>query len=92
MFYAKFFDNFIKMIRIILIAAFVLVTVLIIGNLLANRNQNSPRIFSYILAILIVALIAGFAIWLLPRLGINLSGFFQRILPLVNSLRGILPF
>ncbi|GIR10912.1 MAG: hypothetical protein CM15mP22_3320 [Gammaproteobacteria bacterium] len=29
------------MIRIILIAAFVLVTVLIIGNFLANRNQNS---------------------------------------------------
>ncbi len=80
------------MIRIILFAALALITFLIIGNILSNRNQNGSKILSYLLAILIVVAIAGFAIWLLPRLGINLSGFLQRLLPLINTIRGFLPF
>ena len=80
------------MIRIILFAALALITFLIIGNILSNRNQNGSKILSYLLAILVVIAIAGFAIWLLPRLGINLSGFLQRLLPLINTIRGFLPF
>jgi|TARA_B100000513_G_C11735109_1_gene128223 hypothetical protein len=80
------------MIRIILFAALALITFLIIGNILSNRNQNGSKILSYLLAILVVVAIAGFAIWLLPRLGINLSGFLQRLLPLINTIRGFLPF
>ena len=80
------------MIRIILFAALALITFLIIGNILSNRNQNGSKILSYLLAILVVLAIAGFAIWLLPRLGINLSGFLQRLLPLINTIRGFLPF
>ena len=80
------------MIRIILFAALALITFLIIGNILSNRNQNGSKILSYLLAILVVVVIAGFAIWLLPRLGINLSGFLQRLLPLINTIRGFLPF
>ena len=80
------------MIRIILFAALALITFLIIGNILSNRNQNGSKILSYLLAILVVVAIAGFAIWLLPRLGINLSGFLQRRLPLINTIRGFLPF
>ena len=80
------------MIRIVLFAALALITFLIIGNILSNRNQNGSKILSYLLAILVVVAIAGFAIWLLPRLGINLSGFLQRLLPLINTIRGFLPF
>ncbi len=80
------------MIRIILFAALALITFLIIGNILSNRNQNGSKILSYLLAILVVVAIAGFGIWLLPRLGINLSGFLQRLLPLINTIRGFLPF
>ncbi|MAV98125.1 MAG: hypothetical protein CMQ87_05180 [Gammaproteobacteria bacterium] len=80
------------MIRIILFAALALIAFLIIGNILSNRNQNGSKILSYLLAILVVVAIAGFAIWLLPRLGINLSGFLQRLLPLINTIRGFLPF
>ena len=80
------------MIRIILFAALALITFLIIGNILSNRNQNGSKILSYLLAIMVVVAIAGFAIWLLPRLGINLSGFLQRLLPLINTIRGFLPF
>ena len=80
------------MIRIILFAALALITFLIIGNILSNRNQNGSKILSYLLAILVVVAIGGFAIWLLPRLGINLSGFLQRLLPLINTIRGFLPF
>ncbi len=80
------------MIRILLFAALALITFLIIGNILSNRNQNGSKILSYLLAILVVVAIAGFAIWLLPRLGINLSGFLQRLLPLINTIRGFLPF
>ena len=80
------------MLRILLIAAFVLISFLIIGKLLTNRNRNRPKILSYLIAIIIVAAIIGFSIWLLPRLGINVSGFLQRILPLINTIRGFLPF
>ena len=80
------------MIRIILFAALALIVFLIIGNILSNRNQNGSKILSYLLAIMVVVAIAGFAIWLLPRLGINLSGFLQRLLPLINTIRGFLPF
>ena len=80
------------MIRIILFAALALITFLIIGNILSNRNQNGSKILSYLLAIMVVVAIAGFAIWLLPRLGVNLSGFLQRLLPLINTIRGFLPF
>ncbi len=80
------------MIRIILFAALALIAFLIIGNILSNRNQNRSKVLSYLLAILVVVAIAGFAIWLLPRLGINLSGFLQRLLPLINTIRGFLPF
>ena len=80
------------MIRIILFAALALIAFLIIGNILSKRNQNGSKILSYFLAILVVVAIAGFAIWLLPRLGINLSGFLQRLLPLINTIRGFLPF
>ena len=80
------------MLRILLIAAFVLIAFLIIGKLLTNKNRNRPKIFSYLIAIIIVAAIIGFSIWLLPRLGINVSGFLQRILPLINTIRGFLPF
>ena len=61
-------------------------------NKIINSDQSDLRqpnnIFIIIIAIALIAL----AFWLLQKLGINLLGLIQKIIPLVSSLRGILPF
>ena len=49
------------------------------------RQQNTVLIIS---AVIILALF----VWLLPKLGINFLGLLQKIIPIMSSLRGILPF
>ena len=49
------------------------------------RHQNT---FLIIIAIIILALF----VWLLPKFGINFLGLLQKIIPIMSSLRGILPF
>ena len=49
------------------------------------RQQNTVLIIS---AIIILALF----VWLLPKFGINFLGLLQKIIPIMSSLRGILPF
>ena len=49
------------------------------------RHQNTVLIIS---AVILLALI----IWLLPKFGINFLGLLQKIIPIISSLRGILPF
>ena len=49
------------------------------------RQQNTVLIIS---AVIILALF----VWLLPKFGINFLGFLQKIIPIMSSLRGILPF
>ena len=50
------------------------------------RQQNNALII--ISAIILLALV----VWLLPKFGINFLGLLQKIIPIMSSLRGILPF
>ena len=49
------------------------------------RQQNTVLIIS---AVILLAL----TVWLLPKFGINFLGLLQKIIPIMSSLRGILPF
>ena len=54
-----------------------------------KSNFNQPNtIFLIISVVLLFALL----LWLLPKLGVNLFSLFQKIIPLLSTLRGILPF
>ena len=57
-----------------------------------NSNKSNFGKPNTIFLIISVALLFALFIWLLPRLGINLLSFFQKIIPLLSNLRGILPF
>ena len=50
------------------------------------RQQNTALII--ISAVILIALV----VWLLPKFGINFLGLLQKIIPIISSLRGILPF
>ncbi len=50
------------------------------------RQQNTALII--ISAVILLALV----VWLLPKFGINFLGLLQKIIPIMSSLRGILPF
>ena len=54
-----------------------------------KSNLSKPN--TIIILISVVLLFALF-LWLLPKLGINLLSLFQKIVPLISTLRGILPF
>ena len=50
------------------------------------RQQNTALLI--ISAVIVLALV----VWLLPKFGINFLGLLQKIIPIMSSLRGILPF
>ena len=93
-----------RLILVILIVGFVL---WLFAPLLKNRkkqDENSSldqilqpkkgRFFgnNLLLITVLTVIILVVAFWFLPRLGVNTVGLLQRILPLITSLRGILPF
>ena len=49
------------------------------------RQQNTVLIISAVILL-------GLIIWLLPKFGINFLGLLQKIIPIMSTLRGILPF
>ena len=57
-----------------------------------NSDQSRFRQPNNIFIIIIVTILIALAFWLLPKLGINFLGLLQKIIPLISSLRGILPF
>ena len=57
-------------------------------NLNQSNTRQSKSIFIIIITIILFALIG----WLLPKFGINFFALLQKIIPLIASLRGILPF
>ena len=57
-----------------------------------NSDKTNLRQPNTIFLIISVVLLFGFLLWLLPKLGINLLSLFQKIIPLLSTLRGILPF
>lgn len=93
-----------RLILIVLIVAFVL---WLFAPLLKNRkSQDETNSLDQILQpktgnflgnnLLITIILAGIflvvAFWFLPKIGVNTVGLLQKIIPLISSLRGILPF
>ena len=57
-----------------------------------NSNKSTFRQPNTIFIVISVVLLFALFLWLLPKLGINLLSLFQKIVPLISTLRGILPF
>ena len=95
------------MVRLILILVSILFIIWILWPFLKTKNGNEknnkledimnsdkstfmqPNTFFIIIS---VVLLFALFLWLLPKLGINLLSLFQKIIPLISTLRGILPF
>ena len=95
------------MVRLILILVLILFIIWILRPYIKTKNENEKKkkledimnsdkntimqpntIFIIISVVLLFALL----MWLLPKIGINLLSLFQKIIPLISTLRGILPF
>ena len=57
-----------------------------------NSDKSTFRQPNTIFIVISVVLLFALFLWLLPKLGINLLSLFQKIIPLLSTLRGILPF
>ena len=95
------------MVRLILFLVLILFIIWILRPFLKTKNGNEKNnkledimnsdknIFiqpNTIFIIISVVLLFSLFLWLLPKLGINLLSLFQKIIPLISTLRGILPF
>ena len=54
-----------------------------------KSNFSQPNTTFIIIS---VVLLSALFLWVLPKLGINLLSLLQKIVPLLSTLRGILPF
>jgi len=59
---------------------------------LLNSDENYFKQKNIILSIISTVILLALVVWLLPKFGINFLALFQKIIPFVSSLRGILPF
>ena len=57
-----------------------------------NSDNSTFRQQNTIFIIISIVLLFGLLLWLLPKFGVNLLSLFQKIIPLISTLRGILPF
>ena len=57
-----------------------------------NPDKNTFKQPNTIFIIMSVAILFALSLWLLPKFGISLLSLFQKIIPLISTLRGILPF
>ena len=57
-----------------------------------DSDQNSFRQQNTFLMIIGAIVLLAFVFWILPKFGINLPALLQKIIPIISSLRGILPF
>ena len=95
------------MVRLILFLVLILFIIWILRPFLKTKNGNEKNnkledimnsdksTFmqpNTIFIIISVVLLFSLFLWLLPKLGINLLSLFQKIIPLLSTLRGILPF
>ena len=55
-------------------------------------DQNSFRQQNNVLMIIGAIVLLALVLWILPKFGINLPALLQKIIPIISSLRGILPF
>ena len=61
-------------------------------KLFNNDNLELDSFKNTALIIISAAILLALVVWLLPKFGINFLGILQKIIPVVSSLRGILPF
>ena len=61
-------------------------------NRILNSGQSDFRRPNNVSIIIIATIFMALAFWLLPKLGINFLALLQKIIPIVSSLKGILPF
>ena len=95
------------MVRLILILVLILFIIWILRPFLKTKSGNEEtnkledimtsdkstfRQPSTIFIIISIVLLFALFLWLLPKLGINLLSLFQKIIPLISTLRGVLPF
>ena len=95
------------MIRLILLIILILFVVWILRPFLRTKDSNKTkntvdRILDSDrsnfrppntgLIILGALSLLALAVWLLPKFGINFLGLLHKIVPIISSLRGILPF
>ena len=95
------------MVRLILFLVLILFIIWILRPILKTKNENEEsnkledimnsdkttfKQQNTIFIIISVVLLFALFLWLLPKLGINLLSLFQKIIPLLSTLRGILPF
>ena len=96
-----------SMVRLVLIIILILFLVWILRPLIRTKKSNKTkstveRILdpdrsnfkqkNTALIIISTAILLALVIWLLPKFGINFLGLLQKIIPIITSLRGILPF
>ncbi len=55
-------------------------------------DQSNFRQKNTVLMIITAVALLGLVVWLLPKFGINFFALLQKIIPIISSLRGILPF
>ena len=95
------------MVRLILFLVFILLILWILRPFLKTKNGNEKnnkleeimnsdksnvRQQNTMFIIISVVLLFALLMWLLPKIGINLLSLFQKIIPIISTLRGILPF
>ena len=61
-------------------------------NRILNSDKSNDRDPNNMILIIITIILIALAFWLLPKLGINFLALFQKIIPIISSLRGILQF
>ncbi len=59
---------------------------------LLNSDQNNFRLPNTIFITLALIILLSLIVWLLPKFGINFFSLLQKIIPLISSLRSIVPF
>ena len=57
-----------------------------------NTDQSNFKQKNTTLIIISAIFLLALVVWLLPRFGINFLGLLQKVIPIISSLRGILPF
>tara|TARA_B100000886_G_scaffold144462_1_gene98238 strand:- start:24 stop:311 length:288 start_codon:yes stop_codon:yes gene_type:complete len=95
------------MVRVILLIILILFVVWIFRPLLRTKDSKKTkktvdRILdpdrinisqqNAVLMIITAVILLTLIIWLLPKIGISFFGLLQKIIPIITSMRGILPF
>ena len=82
------------MIRLLILICIILFFAWLISSLFFGdkKELNRKLVFPKSSLFLILLIVALLAFWLLPRLGVNPLFLIQKILPLLSSIRNIIPF